>query len=608
MWRLFLSLTIFLFMPGLARGECVPGSTSTTFNASRDLHKVQSLGYHNLKPNQAKLDATPRLNAAISYVIHNTDCHKLTVDSGTYYFRSLAPGGNAYLVLQDPTKDFDFQNASFIFQESYFPAFYVTGCKQCSVSNVSIDYVHLPFTQLTVKHVSQNQSAIVAFPQSSAWPTPQQLYNHQSRFGQVFLWGFDTRDGVPQYGYTRWSITPPLRYAHRIPLSPYGVIHEQDIFIVAARGGGPAIRVEHSQSGTLKDITIYTSAGPGLEMWYSQGMSLIGMNIVPGSNRLVSTVAGGIELDAISGPGNIVRSSVVQGAQDDSIAGNVAASYGVISGGTTDTVTLCPQQTMPSSPTFLVNSETGYMAGDPLTGAGYSLASNGSGVYPVTPSFSPEQVKNLPSSVIYNAGQFNTANYVTVESNQISNSYLARGIAFSGVGGIRISDNTITNTQQAGIYLGTSLPENGPVNDALVAGNQLRSTNMGMSGVGTGMLGAIEIMSFAMVGQAISEQPSQKIFISGNTISKTKRTGIWIANVRSGDVEQNTIEGTGQAQENLGIEPHLNFGIEPYAKQAFQQEAFGWCNKNVSGTTLSMCNLQLQAPLDPCPPENLEKK
>ena len=77
----------------------------------------------------------------------------------------------------------------------------------------------------------------MAIPQTSAWPTPQQLYNHQSQFGKVFLWGFDTRHGIPQYGYTRWSITPPLSDAHRIPLSPYGVIHDQDIFIVAARGG-----------------------------------------------------------------------------------------------------------------------------------------------------------------------------------------------------------------------------------------------------------------------------------------------------------------------------------------------------------------------------------
>ena len=86
---------------------------------------MQSLGYHNLKPNQTSLDATPRLNAAISYVITNAACHKLTVDSGTYYFRSLAAGGNAYLVLQethqDAAKDFDFQNASFIFKESFFP-------------------------------------------------------------------------------------------------------------------------------------------------------------------------------------------------------------------------------------------------------------------------------------------------------------------------------------------------------------------------------------------------------------------------------------------------------------------------------------------------------
>ena len=56
-------------------------------------------------------------------------------------------------------------------------------------------------------------------------------------------------------------------------------------------------------------------------------------------------------------------------------------------------------------------------------------------------------------------------------------------------------------------------PGNGPVNGVGDTGNQLTATNMGMSGVGTGMLGAIEVMSFSIEPTDHSvEQPSQKYF------------------------------------------------------------------------------------------------
>jgi Right handed beta helix region len=605
MWNVLrtVSLSILLLAPGVVCADCVPGSRySTVFNASRDLRKVKVGGiqYFDLKPNDPGVDATPRLNAAIEYVKRNLDCKQLVLDAGEYSFRSLPKDSTAYVSIANASnKSFDFRNASFLFKESYYSAFYIVGCNNCSISNFSIDYVHLPFTQLNVTGVSERNKAIVAVPQDSSWPDPEQLYKHQAGVAgrtKVSLYGFDTRAGIPQYGYTRWTIPHHLPRPHRIPLDPYGVIQKTDVFIVAARGGGPAIRVKNSQSSSLKDVTIHSSAGPGIEVWYSQGISLVGIQIMPGSNRLVSTVAGGIELDAIAGPGNLVQNSSIQGAQDDSIAGNVAAPYAVVENATETSITLCPGQSAPASSVFFVNEFSGQMAGDPLQAVQYTLVPNGPG-YSVTPAFTPDQVKNvIPGAVFYNPTLFATGDYVTVENNQISNSYLARGIAFSGISGIRISKNIIANTQQAGIYVGSALPQNGPVNSALISENRLTSTNMGMSGVGTGMLGAIEVMSFSMSGQTLTGQPSQKIFITNNKISQTDRTGIWIANVRSGEVGQNDITGYNAAHGELGIDPHLNFGLESYAENAFQQEVLGWCTTNVSGTTLQTCNLELQPP------------
>ena len=598
-------VTILGFAESLLHAQCVPNSSSRVFNASHDLRKVTvgNKKYGDLKPNESSIDSTARLNAALLYVSENSDCTKLVVDPGTYYFHALSSNGRGYLELQNSSKAFDFRGASLVFEESYYTDLFVDNCNQCTVSGFSIDYVHLPFTQLNVTQVTQDQSIVVE-PQGPNWSEPQDLYNHQAKFGSVTLYGFDTRGGTPLYGYSRWTLTTPLPRQHRLFLNPYGVIQAGDVFVVAARGGGPTIRIENSRASSFKNITIHTSAGPGVETWYSQGISLIDVNVVPGSsggqNFLASTAAGGIELNAISGPGNLVSNSTIQNAQDDSIAGNLTADNAVLYSVTTGGVTICDGPPPPTSNVFLVNIATGESVGDPLAGKEFNLTAGGSNAYSVSPAFAQHEAKELlPGAAIYSAAQLTTSNYVVVENNIISNSYLARGIAFSGVGGIRISHNVITNTQQAGIFLGTDLPGNGPVIDALIADNRLTATNLGMSGVGTDMLGAIEVMSFSQAGGVITGQPNQKIFIRGNVISGTQRSGVWIANVNSGDVDaSNSISGYGQEKTSVGIDAHLNFGIGSSLVDAFRQQVVGWCDRNVSGITFHACNQKLEPSSD----------
>ena len=146
----------------------------------------------------------------------------------------------------------------------------------------SIDYVHLPFTELAVTKVSEQHQLILATPLNGSWPNPGQLYKHQSGLGPVRarphpirnqpssvpslplcpaeVAGFDTRGGLPLYADTNWQIALPLPEPHRIPLDPEHVIAEGDVFIVAARGGGPAIYAKNDRADTFKDITIFTSA------------------------------------------------------------------------------------------------------------------------------------------------------------------------------------------------------------------------------------------------------------------------------------------------------------------------------------------------------------
>ena len=480
------------------------------------------------------------------------------------------------------------------------------------MSAFSIDYVHLPFTELAVTKVSEQHQLILAEPLNGPWPNPGQLYKHQSGLGPVAcpsapdtktqpssvrslplcpaeVAGFDTRGGLPLYGDTNWQIALPLPEPHRIPLDPEHVIAAGDVFIVAARGGGPAIYAKNDRADTFKDITIFTSGGPAIESWYSQGMAFIGITIEPGSGRLVSTVAGGIQLDNMTGPGNRVQNSLIEGVQDDSIAGYPDIGSGSVTTASTATVTLASPP--PESPVFFVNSLTGQVVGGP-PGQGHALFAAGPQTYEIMPHLSAGQVGQVvPGGVVYSTAQFAPADSVVVAHNRIANSYLARGIAFSGVAGIEITGNTITNTQQAGIFLGTAPPQYGPVNGALIADNTLTATNMGMSGVGTDMLSAIEVMAFGSNGNVFGGQPSRKLFINRNTITTTERTGIWVGNVADGEIDSaNVIRDYALSHGNLGLTPHLNDGLEPYAPIAFKRAVFGWCTRNISGLTLGFCH------------------
>jgi hypothetical protein len=188
MWRWLLSLAVLLTMVGAAEAQpsstptpCVPNSDSTSFNATTDAHKV---GLVDMKPG-ADYDSAPRLTAAIAYVVGNPSCRNLVVDPGTYYFYSASPSPvhvqpvkMAYVYIGSATDsnivglNIDLRGSTLIFKESYYSAFYINGCNGCAFSNFSIDYQHLPFTQLDVKNVHADE--ITADPQPG-WPTPPQL-------------------------------------------------------------------------------------------------------------------------------------------------------------------------------------------------------------------------------------------------------------------------------------------------------------------------------------------------------------------------------------------------------------------------------------------------
>jgi len=596
MWRLLSIALLLLVVSEAAEAQPQPCSNgSPTFNASTDLHKV---GGSDMKPNDPSIDSSQRLTTAITYVIGHPECTTLVANPGTYYFYAAEPSPvqpvKTTYIYVPPAKALriDLRGANLVFRESVYAAFYIYGCQGCEFSNFSIDYENLPFTQLDVQGISS--TGINVLPQPG-WANQSQLYDHQTKVKgakRLLFRGFDTRGGVPLYTYTDWQLPPPSSgNPDAITLGsspdPQSIIQQHDIFIAAMRGGGPAIYEEKSSSTTFNDITIYTSGGPAIESWWSQAMSFIGIRVVPNTGRLVSTVAGGIQLNAMSGAGFVVRNCTVEGTQDDSIAGNAEAISVTASSLTRDSVvTSAPP---PQSPVFFLNGTTGAAVGGPYNRHQFNLTGSGNS-YSVSPGLTLDQIASLgDGALIYGVNAFGNETGVAVQNNTITNSYLARGIAFSGVSKISITHNNITNTQQAGILIGANLPQNMPTSEILIGDNRLNSINMGMSGVGPTYLGAIQIMAAAANNNVLAGQVSQHVFVNGNTVDGTQRAGIWIGNVHGGAVENNNVSNAGQAGGNLGYNDHLNNGLKDYVAQAFAAGLLTWCTVDVgsSGNTIN---------------------
>ena len=147
------------FLAGAAQAQCVSGTN--VFNAPKYLDQIGP--YANMAPNQKDIDSAPLLRAAIAYVVKTPDCTELAVDKGAYYFETavssdIQPVKMAYAVIPPSVPGhhappaattgltIDLKGSNFIFEESYYSAFYIDQCNGCIFKNFSIDYKHLPFS------------------------------------------------------------------------------------------------------------------------------------------------------------------------------------------------------------------------------------------------------------------------------------------------------------------------------------------------------------------------------------------------------------------------------------------------------------------------------
>jgi hypothetical protein len=565
------------FSAGLLAGAQPP-----TLDVSTDLTGLpKPYNKPNMVPNDPNQDSASLLQDAIYFVIYwNTmkdQANPYTTitasQPGTFYFYEPVATvhnfhGNAdqltYIFangLSNVTIDL---SGSLIFgQLSFLSVFTIDNCSNCTFQNFAIDYLYLPFTEVTVQTVDSATNTLTVTTQLATagqppYQSPYQLYLTQNISWPIqnvaSLHGFDFRRGIPQYSYGRWDFEPPAADNGVLTVTdrPNGLdlIQPGDTFVVEARGGGPAISLAASSAITLSGISVYSTGGVGIQTEFSPSVSIQNVSIMPppATNRLVSTNAGGIAINETAGNNSIVNCNISR-TQDDSISGN-ANALGIVKShsGTSLTVsvvaipTVFPPKTNPldgMGVTFVDPSTESVVGSATIANDAPGPPYKGTITVPLT-----QPIKLPPDALMFSAEADYLGNGLVIKDNSISYNTLARGIALSGETGVTITNNTLTSIQEAGIICGTG-GDYGLLSNLTIANNTLNRTNLGTGVVGDTMLAAIQILTTNSHGYLILTQPNQNINITNNQITGTPRTGIWVMNVSSGVISGNVLKHTG---------------------------------------------------------------
>jgi len=567
-------------------------------NASTDLEQLPGdYQKSNMLPNIPGQDSAPLLNDAISWVSHyNSDnptnpYTEIIAEPGTYYFQqtTLVGGREVYVVVSPNNEHDQLQNVTIdlgssdlIFANALYEAFNISNCNNLVLSNFSVDYQILPFTQLHVLAVL-NSTQILAIPQR---PLPSQppyadVYQlEQTQFNEkvpTTLYGFDFRGGRLNNSTGRFTILPLTEPNNLLTLEQgdASLIKAGDIFEVEERGGGPAIWIESCNSIQLQSLSIHSSGGVGIITNYSPGVSIDEVKVIPrrGTNRLVSTNAGGIAVNQTA-EANSIQNCTISGTQDDCISGNSPA-VGYLVTPTTPPQLTCllaqpnTQLVSVGSQVYFVDPVRGAPITDPASGQTAictiaSLVSSGTKKEPILIVTMQSSLPTAPGqAMMYSTDPVTRGVGLVIDSNDISSNTLARGIALSGQTGVTISNNTLSQIQEAGIECGTDYAENpkktgsystfGPLSNIVILHNHLHRTNIGITPLGITMLAAIQILTINSEGDPASAEADEDISIIDNEIDETPRTGIWVMNIQSGQISNNLIR-------NFGYDPVLPKG------------------------------------------------
>ncbi|HEV2687262.1 MAG TPA: hypothetical protein VGV35_01875 [Bryobacteraceae bacterium] len=548
-------LTLMLASTGSAFGQA-----PTVLNLSHDL-VANKIASQNMTPDTPQLDSRPLFEAGVNYASRN---HIATViaDRGRYYF--LTQNGDYHHAVLNGVSNVtvDLQYSDLYFAHGNIIGIHVVNSANIALKNFTVDYLQLPFTQLTVTGVNASTKA-VSFKQLGNYPLPSSFnsVNIPSNYINDGFFLFAFRNGQELRTTGRMGVTAPFNDSSIQVTSTdlwsqpanIGSIQPGDTLVLNYRAGEGAIFASNAAGFTVQNVSIYASGFIGILTGFGPAITIDHVQVIPrpGTDRLISTNADGLHL-AHAGANNVVSNNTVRRGCDDAIAidGQWSAIVKAASNGASVQVTRQNDSPLPIGTSFdFINYTNATTAGTASIVAEDPPPSQQTG----TPGELVTLTLDHAVSVQANFGVTPSdpalrGGGTVIRGNLVQEEVFARGIYPAGVSNVTVTDNLIEATNQSGILVEqdealTYNYKTGP-SSGLVIQNNIVDHALGYGTPSNGLLtfaGAINLLAYDQKFNWLSTNSLANISITGNFVTNSVGTGIRMENVAGGQVTGNTV-------------------------------------------------------------------
>jgi uncharacterized protein (TIGR03437 family) len=428
-----------------------------------------------------------------------------------------------------------------------------------TLKNFTVDYLQLPFTQLSVTGVNA-ATKTVSFQQSGTYPLPSYFNSVTTPYNNngtgYYLFAF--RNGQQLRTTNRMEVTAPFNDSSIQIANPgasnIATIQAGDTLVLTYRAGFSTIGVSASTGFTIQNVSVYASGYVGVSTVLSSGSTIDHVQIIPrpATDRLISTNADGIHLTH-AGANNTITNNTIKRGCDDAIAMD-GTWYGTVT-----TVNNAP------SVQVMRNGAVPFAIGGSFDFIDIANATVAGTATIVSEDPPPSQQTGASGELItltldhaINGLQANfgvtpsdpalRGSGTVIGGNLIQEENFVRGIYPAGVKNVTITDNMIEATNASGILVEQDEAlsyyyKTGPSSGITIKNNIVDNAlgwGLPISGVVTAG-GAINVVAYDQNLAWVATQPFSNIFITGNFVSNSIRSGIRMENVAGGQISGNSI-------------------------------------------------------------------
>jgi uncharacterized protein (TIGR03437 family) len=535
--------------------------TPAVLNLSHDL-VANGIASTDMAPNSPSLDSRPLFPAAIAYASRN-HIATVTADRGNYYFLTTNSAYQHVFLDGISNVTVDLQYSDLYFAQGNVIAIHANNCVNLTLRNFTVDYLQLPFTQLTVTAVNPafrtinvkrigNYRSLTSFNSTTIPPG----VNDDGYYAFAFRGGVELRTtgrmqaaSPTDDGSIQFTSTDPWAQSANL-----ATIQPGDTLVFNRRAGSGTIFANTSPGFTVQNVAVYAAGFIGVNTIYGSAITIDHVQVIPrpGTDRLISTNADGIHLNW-SGANNVISNNTVRRGCDDAIAidGQWYAIVNAANNGASVQVMRRGPSPLPIGSSFdFIDITTAAVAGTATIQAEVPPPAQQTGA---TGELVTLTLDHTIAGLQANFGVTPSdptlrGSGSVIRGNLVQEEVFVRGIYTPGVENVTITDNMTESTNGPGILVeqdeGLSYTYKTGPSSGIVIKNNIVDHALGFGTPSVGLLdgaAAINIVAYNQNFSWVSTTPLSNFSITGNFVSNSVRTGIRVENVSGLQISRNTI-------------------------------------------------------------------